>query len=99
MATAVAAHANSGARTLYRPRGPDPLRKLFRQRFPAFQAAYEQRYADIGRLLFDILTGYFTQAVGGSIHAAMVSSHQTFIEFAAWHPYGTSRAGWRVRQP
>jgi hypothetical protein len=23
----------------------DPLRKLFRQRFPAFQAAYENRYA------------------------------------------------------
>ena len=29
----------------YRPRGPDPLRTLFRQRFSAFQASYEQRYA------------------------------------------------------
>ena len=32
-------------RAEYRPRGPDPLRKLFRQRFSTFQAAYEQRYA------------------------------------------------------
>ena len=27
------------------PRGPDPLRTLFRRRFPDFQAAYEQRFA------------------------------------------------------
>jgi hypothetical protein len=27
------------------PRGPDPLRTLFRRRSPDFQAAYEQRYA------------------------------------------------------
>ena len=26
-------------------RGPDPLRALFLRRFPAFQDAYEQRYA------------------------------------------------------
>ena len=32
-------------RAEYRPRGPDPLRTLFRQRFSAFQASYEQRYA------------------------------------------------------
>ena len=171
----------------YRPRGPDPLRTLFRQRFPAFQASYEQRYAaffgkfrlplisraasafrlcgdwsqgiarircpdcgydlfrpfscksfflcascaqkrtlllgeylsedlllclphrqfvwtipkvlrvflrhdrqlfaDIGRLLFDILTRHFTLAAGRSIRTAMVSSHQTFGEFATWHPH------------
>jgi hypothetical protein len=171
----------------YRPHGPDPLRTLFRQRFPAFQASYEQRYAaffgkfrlplisraasafrlcgdwsqgiarircpdcgydlfrpfscksfflcascaqkrtlllgeylsenlllclphrqfvwtipkvlrvflrhdrqlfaDIGRLLYDILTIFFTQAAGRSIRTAMVSSHQTFGEFAAWHPH------------
>ena len=35
----------SDAQALSRPRGPDPLRTLFRQRFPAFEAAYEQRYA------------------------------------------------------
>jgi hypothetical protein len=28
----------------YRPRQPGLLRKLFQQRFPAFQALYEQRY-------------------------------------------------------
>jgi len=174
-------------RPQYRPRGLDPLRKLFRQRFPAFEAAYEQRYAaffgkfrlplisraasafrlcgdwsqgiarircpdcgydlfrpfscksfflcascaqkrtlllgeylsgdlllclphrqfvwtipkvlrvflrhdrqlfaDIGRLLYDILTRYFTLAAGRNIRTAMVSSHQTFGEFAAWHPH------------
>ena len=37
--------ARSGVHSLYRPRGPDPLRKLFRLRFPASQAIYEQRYA------------------------------------------------------
>ena len=45
MATADVAHAQPGARTRYRPRGPDSLRRLFRRRFPEFQAAYEQRYA------------------------------------------------------
>jgi len=35
----------SGARTHYSPRGLDPLRRLFCQRFPALQASYEKRYA------------------------------------------------------
>jgi hypothetical protein len=35
----------SGARTHYSTRGLDPLRSLFCQRFPAFQASYEKRYA------------------------------------------------------
>jgi hypothetical protein len=30
---------------VYRPRGQDPIRRLFHQRFPAFQAIYEERYA------------------------------------------------------
>jgi hypothetical protein len=34
-----------GSQPIYRPRGPDPLRTLFRRRFSDFQAAYEQRYA------------------------------------------------------
>ncbi|MGA2640459.1 MAG: ankyrin repeat domain-containing protein [Spirochaetia bacterium] len=46
-----------------------------------------QLFADIGRLLFDILTRSFTQAAGRSIHTAMVSCHQTFGEFAACHPH------------
>ncbi len=40
-----AAPAQPSARTHYRPRGPDPLRRLFRRRFPEFRTAYEQRYA------------------------------------------------------
>ena len=32
---------------IYRARGPDPLRTLFRRRFPDFQAAYEQRLSTV----------------------------------------------------
>jgi hypothetical protein len=150
------------------PRGPDPLRTLFRRCFPDFQAAYEQRYAptygrfrlplitraasafslcgdwsqgiarircpscaqkrtllvgeylsedllltlphrqfvwtipkvlrvflrhdrelfaDLGRLTFDILRRFFSQAAGRSLRCAMVSSHHTFGEFGVWHPH------------
>jgi hypothetical protein len=42
---------------IYRPRGPDPLRTLFRRRFPDFQAAYEQRYASkYGRFRLPLIT-------------------------------------------
>ena len=44
MATVAAAPDRPDTRPLYQPRGPDPLRRLFR-RFSEFQAAYEQRYA------------------------------------------------------
>jgi hypothetical protein len=176
-----------GIRPVYRPRGPDPLCRLFRQRFTAFQEIYEQRYAcafgrfrlplitraasvfrlcgdwsrgiarihcpkcgydvfrpfscksfilcpscaqkrtlllgeylrenlllrlphrqyvwriprvlrgylrhhrelfsELGRLLFELLSQYFSQAAGRKIRTAMVSSHQTFGEFASWHPH------------
>ena len=35
----------TGNQPIYRPHGPNPLRTLFRRRFPAFQNAYEHRYA------------------------------------------------------
>jgi len=42
---------------MYRPRGTDPLRRLFRRRFPAFQDAYEQRYAaTFGRFRLPLIT-------------------------------------------
>jgi hypothetical protein len=44
-------------------------------------------FADIGRLPFDILSRFFTQAAGRSIRTAMVWSHQTFGEFGVWHPH------------
>ena len=44
-------------------------------------------FADIGRLIFDILTSYFSQAAGRPIRGAMVSSHQTFGSFAVWNPH------------
>jgi hypothetical protein len=45
MATASTASIPSDISHVYRRRGPDPLRRLFHQRFPAFQAVYEKRYA------------------------------------------------------
>ena len=42
-------------------------------------------FADISRLLFDILTSFFSQAAGRTLRCAMVSSHQTFGEFSGWH--------------
>ncbi len=44
-------------------------------------------YADIGRLIFEILSSYFSQASGRPIQGAMVSSHQTFGQFAVWNPH------------
>jgi hypothetical protein len=38
-------------------------------------------FADLGRLLFDILRRFFCRAAGRSLHCAIVSSHQTFGEF------------------
>jgi hypothetical protein len=187
VALVAAVPARSCSQPIYRPRGPDPLRILFRRRFPDFQAAYEQRYAvtygrfrlplitraasvfslcgdwsqgiarirrpscgfdrfrpfscksyllcpfcaqkrtllvgeylsedllltlphrqfvwtipkvlhvvfrhdrelfaDLGRLLFDILRRFFSQAAGRSLRCAMVCSHQTFGEFGVWHPH------------
>ena len=54
----MAAVATSAERQpIYRPRGPDPLRTLFRRRFPDFQAAYEQRYAaKYGRFRLPLIT-------------------------------------------
>jgi hypothetical protein len=42
-------------------------------------------FADLGRLLFDILRRFFCQAAGRSLRCAMVSSHQTFGEFGVRH--------------
>ena len=47
MASVAAVAKRSGSQPIYRPHGPDPLGTLFRRRFPAFQDAYEQRYAAI----------------------------------------------------
>jgi len=42
---------------IYRPRGPDPLRSLFRLRSPDFQATHEQRYAaKYGRFRLPLIT-------------------------------------------
>jgi hypothetical protein len=43
--TASAASPAFCIKPVYRPRGQNPLCRLFRQRFPAFKEIYEQRYA------------------------------------------------------
>ena len=45
-----------------------------------------ERFADLGRLLFDILMRCFSQAAGKALRFAMVSSHQICGEFGVWHP-------------
>ena len=44
-------------------------------------------FSDIGRLIFDILSSYFSQAAGRPLQGAMLSSHQTFGTFAMWNPH------------
>jgi hypothetical protein len=44
-------------------------------------------FADLGRLLFDILRRFFCLAAERSLRCSMVSSHQTFGEFGVWHPH------------
>jgi hypothetical protein len=51
-----------------------------------FLSYARELFADIGRLLFDILSRFFKQAAGKTLRAAMVSSHQTLGEFGVWHP-------------
>ncbi len=49
--------ARSGIDSLSRPRAPDPLRTLFRLRFPDFHAAYEQNYAaSFGRFRLPLIS-------------------------------------------
>jgi hypothetical protein len=49
--------ARSGNQPIYRPRGPDSLRTLFRRRFPTFPDTYEQRYAaTYGRFRLPLIT-------------------------------------------
>jgi hypothetical protein len=53
----------------------------------AFLRHDRELFAELGRLLFDILRRFFSQAAGRSLRCAMVSSHQTFGEFGVWHPH------------
>jgi hypothetical protein len=55
--------------------------------FRVFLRHDRERFADLGRLTFDILRRFFCQAAGRSLRCAMVFSHQTFGEFGVWHPH------------
>jgi hypothetical protein len=44
-------------------------------------------FAALGKLIFALVAEYFAAAAGRPLVAGMVSSHQTFGEFAAFHPH------------
>ena len=44
-------------------------------------------FSDIGRIIFDTLSSYFSLAADRPIQGAMASSRQTFGSFAVWNPH------------
>jgi hypothetical protein len=44
-------------------------------------------HAELSRLIFRLLSDYFSEAAGRTIVTGMVSSLQTFGEYASWHPH------------
>jgi predicted RNA-binding Zn-ribbon protein involved in translation (DUF1610 family) len=44
-------------------------------------------HAELSRLMFSLLSSYFSEAAGQTITAGMVSSLQTFGEYASWNPH------------
>jgi hypothetical protein len=44
-------------------------------------------HANLSRLMFSLLSEYFSKAAGRKITTGMVTSLQTFGEFAAWNPH------------
>jgi hypothetical protein len=52
-----------------------------------FLRHHRELYAELGKLLYGLLSRYFCQAAGRKIRTALVSSHQSFGEFASWNPH------------
>ena len=44
-------------------------------------------FAGIGKLIFALIAEYYAEAAGRPLATGMVSSHQTFGEFATFHPH------------
>jgi len=44
-------------------------------------------HAELSRLMFSLLSSYFSEAAGQTITAGMVSSLQTFGEYTSWNPH------------
>jgi hypothetical protein len=44
-------------------------------------------FAELGRIAFDLICGYFSAAAGRPIVTGMVSSHTTIGGFAGWNPH------------
>ncbi len=53
----------------------------------AFRKHDRSLYADLGRLIYELISDYYSEAAGRKIITGMVSSHQTFGEFAVWNPH------------
>jgi hypothetical protein len=54
---------------------------------PAFLRHDRDLFADIGRLLFDILTSFFDHAAGRTLRCAMVSSHRSSEQSSRCNPH------------
>jgi hypothetical protein len=44
-------------------------------------------FAAVGKLIFTLIAEYYSEATGRPLTTGMVSSHQTFGEYATWHPH------------
>jgi hypothetical protein len=44
-------------------------------------------FAEVGKLIFTLIGEYYSEAAGRPLVTGMVSSHQTFGEFATFHPH------------
>ena len=44
-------------------------------------------FAAVGKLIFALIVEYYGEAAGRPVITGMVSSHQTFGEYATWHPH------------
>jgi hypothetical protein len=71
------------------------MRSHGRLRMVSFLRHHRELYAELGKLLYGLLSRYFCQAADRKIRTApmvgncttMVSSHQSFGEFASWNPH------------
>jgi hypothetical protein len=44
-------------------------------------------FAEVEKLIFVLISEYYSEVAGRTISTGMVSSHQTFGEFATFHPH------------
>jgi hypothetical protein len=63
------------------------LKILFSQRLRVYLKHDRALHVELSRLIFRLLSEYFSEAAGRKITMGMVSSLRTFGEYASWHPH------------